>query len=137
MAQIRRVCCKAATLTVWPSLRICRICNHPVEFRLSARFQVLQFSAGARLGAFGSLLGDKAAEAAGSLSSAVNLSDYLQQARRSPACSHVLWLLSVNLRDESRRPQIFPFSFSCSCCFLLEKAFRHTSCRCRNCISPH
>lgn len=52
--------------------------------------QALQSSASTRLGAFGSLLGDKAAEAAGSFASAASataLGDYLQPAAASSLLS--------------------------------------------------
>lgn len=58
------------------------------SFRLQCpESQALQNSAGARLGAFGSLLGDKAAEAAGTLASAASIGDYLQPAAASSLLS--------------------------------------------------
>ena len=62
-------------------------CSHHEPCTVSPRTQALQSSAGARLGAFGSLLGDKAAEAAGSLASAASLGDYLQPAAASSLLS--------------------------------------------------
>lgn len=49
--------------------------------------QALQSSASTRLGAFSSLLGDKAAEAAGTFASATSLGDYLQPAAASSLLS--------------------------------------------------